>query len=335
MDIEIKSFINLIKEKTGISVELEDSPVLGIAKENPFVDGSLGKTFFSVKVKNESLCFSILGASDVEKTYANLILELAESSLYKEVELTFSEFYKGALYGELSNVKLRKYVSKFGIPETPCYVMILTCEKGNLSDAESVIDNYGDSQNDVLVQIEKGRTALVKFVDEKSRDYRSSREYAEFLVQTVYEETGVDLSVAIGGTVDNVYSLAKSCAQAFTVLRMTNDVSLRGKIHAYNEYTLFKILEDIPKHKTGEYLDALSTPSSREIFADKELLETAEEFLENSLNISETARKLYLHRNTLSYRLEKIEKGTGLDIRKFSDAVTFRIMWALSVFLNK
>lgn len=335
MDIEIKSFINLIKEKTGIAVELEEVPVLGVAKENPFVSGDSGKTYFSVKVKNESFCFSILGATEVEKTYANLILELAETSLYKDVELTFSEFYKGALYGELSNVKLRKYVTKFAIPETPCYVMILTCEKGNLADAKGVIDSFGDSQNDVLVQIEKGRIALVKYVDEKTGDYRSSREYAEFLIQTVYEETGVDLSVAIGGTVDSIYSLSKSCSQAFTVLRMTRDVSLRGKVHSYNEYTLYKILEDIPKHKTGEYLDALSTPASREVFADKELLLTAEEFLENSLNVSETARKLYLHRNTLSYRLEKIEKGTGLDIRKFSDAVTFRIMWALSVFLNK
>ena len=60
------------------------------------------------------------------------------------------------------------------------------------------------------------------------------------------------------------------------------------------------------------------------------MLNTAEEFLESSLNTSETSRKLYLHRNTLTYRLDKIEKATGLNIRKFSDAVTFRLITVLA-----
>ena len=71
-------------------------------------------------------------------------------------------------------------------------------------------------------------------------------------------------------------------------------------------------------------------PAAREIFSDSEMTDTAEEFLENSLNVSETSRKLYLHRNTLTYRLDKIEKSTGLNIRRFSDAVIFRLITILS-----
>ena len=74
----------------------------------------------------------------------------------------------------------------------------------------------------------------------------------------------------------------------------------------------------------------LMDTNAREIFDDEEMVNTAEEFLENSLNVSETSRKLYLHRNTLTYRLDKIEKATGLNIRKFSDAVTFRLITILS-----
>ena len=59
------------------------------------------------------------------------------------------------------------------------------------------------------------------------------------------------------------------------------------------------------------------------------MIQTAEVFLENNLNVSETSRKLFLHRNTLTYRLDKIERQTGLDIRKFSDAVTFRLITVL------
>ena len=60
------------------------------------------------------------------------------------------------------------------------------------------------------------------------------------------------------------------------------------------------------------------------------MIATAEEFLEANLNVSETSRKIYLHRNTLMYRLDKIEKATGLNVRKFSDAVTFRLITILS-----
>ena len=74
----------------------------------------------------------------------------------------------------------------------------------------------------------------------------------------------------------------------------------------------------------------LMDTGAREIFNDEEMINTAEEFLENSLNVSETSRKLYLHRNTLTYRLDKIERATGLNIRKFSDAVTFRLITILS-----
>jgi carbohydrate diacid regulator len=90
------------------------------------------------------------------------------------------------------------------------------------------------------------------------------------------------------------------------------------------------MLEDLPKYKLNENLAILLDAGAKEIFTDEEMLNTAEEFLENSLNVSETSRKLYLHRNTLTYRLDKIEKATGLNIRKFSDAVTFRLITILS-----
>ena len=94
-------------------------------------------------------------------------------------------------------------------------------------------------------------------------------------------------------------------------------------------YVLFKILEDVPKYKLNDYVNLLVDKDAREIFEDKEMTETAEEFLSNNLNTSETSRKLFLHRNTLTYRLDKIEKATGLNIRKFSDAVTFRLLTIL------
>ena len=79
---------------------------------------------------------------------------------------------------------------------------------------------------------------------------------------------------------------------------------------------LIKMLEDLPKYKLNENLATLLDSDARDIFSDEEMINTAEEFLENSLNVSETSRKLYLHRNTLAYRLDKIEKmkAEGADL---------------------
>jgi carbohydrate diacid regulator len=115
-----------------------------------------------------------------------------------------------------------------------------------------------------------------------------------------------------------------------TAVRMSNAINSKGEVHSFKEYMLIKMLEDLPKYKLNEYLEMLLDSGAKEIFADQDMTNTAEEFLENSLNSSETSRKLFLHRNTLTYRLDKIERATGLNIRKFSDAVTFRLITILS-----
>ena len=70
------------------------------------------------------------------------------------------------------------------------------------------------------------------------------------------------------------------------------------------------------------------------MFADTEMVTTAEEFLHTSLNVSETSRKLFVHRNTLVYRLEKIRKLTGLDLREFDHAVTFKVALMVKKYLT-
>jgi carbohydrate diacid regulator len=95
------------------------------------------------------------------------------------------------------------------------------------------------------------------------------------------------------------------------------------------------MLEDIPENRLEEYFNDLTDENFREIFEDEEMLSTAEEFLRSSLNVSETSRILYMHRNTLLYRLDKIEKATGLNIRCFSDAVSFRVLTVIHKLLGK
>jgi carbohydrate diacid regulator len=208
--------------------------------------------------------------------------------------------------------------------------MVVNVAPESLEDVRDVLYNYSSEDTDFVIVTPESQLAFVKFIDDASNEYQSSTEYAEFLRQSIYEETGARVKVAVGGTVKTIIDLSTSFAQALSAARMSETIRSRGDVHSYKEFVLIKMLEDLPKYKLNEYLEILMDSGARDIFSDEEMTTTAEEFLENSLNVSETSRKLYLHRNTLIYRLDKIEKATGLNIRKFSDAVTFRLITVLS-----
>ena len=148
-------------------------------------------------------------------------------------------------------------------------------------------------------------------------------------------ENGSITPVGVGSTVKEVKDASISYAQAYNALRYADTFAARGRVHSYREFVLVKMVEELSAIKQEEYRGELMDASAQEVFEDEELLATAEEFLLSDLNVSETSRNLYMHRNTLSYRLDKIEKATGLNIRHFSDAVSFRLLSVLYKILYK
>jgi len=342
MDADIRIFINGIREKTGIDFSVYDAGGDFIAGcknakanvptgfEGIVSDTENDRTLFLIKYKSKCFIGSIDGAGLAERNYAYLIGELAENSYFKESGLSRSDFCKAILLGETNHSQISRYMRKYAMRDMPAFVMVITVPNGKTEVIKEIFKNYVFESLDFVVSIDDDQLAYVKFMDDDSAEYQSSTEYAEFLRQSVYEETGVNVRVAIGGTVKTIADLSTSYAQAMTAVRMRNSIDSKGEIHSFKEYVLIKMLEDLPKYKLNENLETLLDSDAREIFNDEEMINTAEEFLENSLNVSETSRKLYLHRNTLTYRLDKIEKSTGLNIRKFSDAVTFRLITILS-----
>jgi carbohydrate diacid regulator len=342
MDADIRIFINGIREKTGINFSVYSATgdfIAGNGKvgdtvptdvEDVVLDSENNRTLFLIKYKSKCFIGKIEGASMEQKNYAYLIGELAENSYFKESGLSKADFFKAILLGETNHAQISRYMRKYAIKNMPAFVMIIGVKPSAIEDVISLLSNYSSDGIDFVVKIDDEQLAFVKFMDDDSEEYQSSTEYAEFLKLTIYEETGAQVRMAIGGTVKTIADLSTSFSQAMSAVRMRNAIDARGDVHTYKEYVLVKMLEDLPKYKLNENLDTLLDSGAREIFEDAEMINTAEEFLENSLNVSETARKLYLHRNTLTYRLDKIEKATGLNIRKFSDSVTFRLITILS-----
>jgi carbohydrate diacid regulator len=203
------------------------------------------------------------------------------------------------------------------------------CDAERAEEVFDVVNAYEPDEKDISVVLDDNQVGFVKFFRDEDTEYRSFNEYAEFLYQSILEETGMHVYITLGAAVSEIGHIPSSFSQALSAYRMKDSVNLSGNVHSFKEYVFTKIIEDLPKPRRNEYLDLLLDSEAEDVFTDKEMIQTAEVFLENNLNVSETSRKLFLHRNTLTYRLDKIERQTGLDIRKFSDAVTFRLITVL------
>ncbi len=252
-----------------------------------------------------------------------------DKKVIKKSELSKKDFIKLFLTGEIKTDDIKEQLKKYSFPSIPFAVLLINSKSGKINEVVQIVENYSDKSPDFVVPICDTECVLIKFSDKSSEDYRSFSEYADFLSQSIYDELGKNIDIYIGGTVDSLDKLLESYFQAVDTLRMSEKYMIKGNVHSYKEFILIKTLEGLDKESLKGYFFVLADEKTVKLFKDDEMITTAEEFLNNNLNISETARKLFLHRNTLTYRLEKIERITGLDIRKFSDAVSFRMILLL------
>ncbi len=339
MDKDVMYFIDDVFSRAGVEISVyTKSGDFACGKENfgenlfdetpteVFSNQEKGVTCFPVYIKNTEYVGALKGATDFERKLASLIGELSKGFHAKETSLSKEGFCKQLIFGTVNAFTAKQDFIKYGIKDMPSYAMVLSVDKKYLGDVLELLNNYGEDGTEFAVKIDQDTLVLVKFVEEKQRNFHSPTEYAEFLVNSIFEEMKIYVDVCIGSTVPSVFDLNLSYEQAIATQRMSKLVNASGQVHSFKEFVFIKLIEDMPKRKLGENFEFLLDSGAKEIFEDAEMVLTAEEFLNNNLNSSETARKLFLHRNTLTYRLDKIERLTGLDIRKFSDAITFRLI---------
>lgn len=291
-------------------------------------------TFFRFFFKGEAYVGALDGTGRQEKNYAVLLPPYFESFGISSGEISKTEFLKRILLGECSSSDVYKYMLKYNVPNVPCFVIAFRLSKMT-EEALALIAQYGGNESDTAISLDEQNCVLVKFSGKTEEEYRSQTDYADFLVQSLAEELGLEASAGVGAAVSGLKEASVSYNQAAGALRYADVFSGGTGVHSYKEFILVKMLEDVSEMRLAEYFSELTDENSKEIFGDEEMLSTAEEFLNCSLNVSETSRKLYMHRNTLLYRLDKIEKSTGLNVREFSDAVTFRVLTILYKLLRK
>ena len=226
-------------------------------------------------------------------------------------------------------------MTKFKVPERPCLVYAIFSEESKLADVKTFTENFKPDEKDMVIEADDGVCAYIKFFDSfNAESEQSASDFARLIADSLADEYGIKVKIGVGSTVSGFSECAISFSRAVSAVKMGEVFAENSSVFTYKEYIFIKIFEELPRYRLQEFLDILLEPEAKEIFDDKEMIETAEAFFNNNLNASATATKLFMHRNTLSYRLDKIDKATGLDIRKFQDAVTFKLITMLYRLMN-
>ena len=138
--------------------------------------------------------------------------------------------------------------------------------------------------------------------------------------------------VGVGSIVTGIRELARSFKEAQVSIEVGKVFDTEKNIITYDHLGIARLVYQLPTTLCETFLKEVFKKGSVEAM-DQETLFTIQKFFENSLNVSETSRKLFVHRNTLVYRLEKIKKITGLDLREFEDAIVFKVALMVKKYL--
>lgn len=191
------------------------------------------------------------------------------------------------------------------------------------NELEKIRGLFGGKSKDFVTAVDEKNIIVVKELAE-NETYEDLNKTADVIIRLFKSDINCNIHIAYGTIVNELKEVSRSYKEA----RMALDV---GKIFfegqdviAYSQLGIGRLIYQLPIPLCKMFIKEIFGGKSPDDF-DEEILTTINKFFENSLNVSETSRQLYIHRNTLVYRLDKLQKSTGLDLRVFEDAITFKI----------
>lgn len=195
-------------------------------------------------------------------------------------------------------------------------------EKDN-SAMETIKSLYASKPKDFITAVDEKNIIIVKELKDTD-GYEELNQIARTLVDMLNVEAMSQVRVSYGNMIREIKDVSRSYKEAKTALEVGKIFYADKVIVPYNNLGIGRLIYQLPIPLCQMFMREVFGKQLPDTF-DDETLTTINKFFENNLNVSETSRQLYVHRNTLVYRLEKLQKSTGLDIRVFDDALTFKI----------
>ncbi len=243
---------------------------------------------------------------------------------YKE-RFDKNNFIQNLLLDNLLLVDIYNRAKKLHIPvEARRVVFMIETKNEKDSNAMETIKNlFGTKSRDFITAVDEKNIILVKEL-EQGETYESLVSTANIIVDMLNTEAMSQVRVAYGTIVKEIKDVSKSYKEAKMALDVGRIFYSEKTVIAYSTLGIGRLIYQLPIPLCEMFMKEVFGDNMPDSF-DEETIVTINKFFENNLNVSETSRQLYVHRNTLVYRLEKLQKSTGLDIRVFDDALTFKI----------
>ncbi|MGN0778092.1 MAG: PucR family transcriptional regulator [Aristaeellaceae bacterium] len=266
------------------------------------------------------------GAADVLLLAGALVTAVAQADHHMENSY---DVYRRVLRGDLIGAELEALSNEYQIPrELERCVMVFHMVQTENERAFDLLQDITPMQDqDVLVDMDRHTVVLIKdMTDVESVDDLTM--YAQALQETLMGETAHQMTVGVGCVRATLDELQDSYAEARRAIEVGRVFQPEDSIYVFSRLILERFLMELPQDISAYYHNLLFNRRTVRLF-NEEMLYTIDMFFKKDLNLSDTARQLYIHRNTLVYRLDKVQRQTGLDLRSFEDAVTFKILMEL------
>ena len=292
-------------------------------------DSQLVKGYQYFKVCDDyQLEYVLVAHGDDEDTY--MVGKLAAFQIqnmlvaYKE-RFDKDNFIKNLLLDNLLLVDIYSRAKKLYIPvDAQRVVLIIECSAGREDNIlEQMRPVFGNNNRDFITAVDENNVIIVKALTEND-EMKEIEHYTANLIEWLETEGYSESRISYGTIVQEIKEVSRSYKEAKMAMDVGKIFFDERRVIAYSELGIGRLIYQLPIPLCKMFIREIFGGKSPDDF-DEETLTTISKFFENSLNVSETSRQLFIHRNTLVYRLDKLQKSTGLDLRVFEDAITFKI----------
>ena len=230
------------------------------------------------------------------------------------------------------DVYMRAKELHFVTDETRAVLLVRQVNSSDVAAVELLQRLFPDKQRDFVININETDVVVVKSLSSPDSS-EEAQKAARDIETALQEELGIRCVIGVSTNANHVRELADRYKEAQVAIDVGRVFDSEKSIINYESLGLGRIIYQLPTTLCEMFLNEVFKKSPIETL-DEDTIETINRFFENNLNVSETSRKLYVHRNTLVYRLEKIKKITGLDLREFDHAIVFKVAMMVKQYLD-
>jgi len=315
---------------------IEDSSVRAVLLSDELTASTSGKTYIKIQVGEQTQYIGFISGTDSSsRTYLELISHWIKAALReRNTDAERETFIKNILLeNELPGdipLKAREFKVPYALRRI---VFLIRVAQSEAPSCVEILHNlFPDRKTHYVLAMDEETIVLLAELDE---DYETSvEETSKMILDNLNTESMSRVYIGIGMTAETMKDAAKSYREATMALRVGSIFENDQYVMRYDKLGLGRLIYQLPPTLCNMFLDEVFPKGAYEAL-DSETLLTISKFFENNLNGSETSRRLFVHRNTLVYRLDKVQKITGLDLRSFDDAVLFKLAAMVRTYLEK